>query len=411
MSEERQRSMETVWKNPWVRAALGLLAFVAVIMVALALSQVLIPLAGAFLVAYIFNPFCNWFERRGVRRTMAVGLLALGALAIVAIIPLYAIPKLVSEAERFVTQARETAAEMEDEDRAPFFQRAESWVMNRLPLDDIVNTWGLREATEMDEDAAAEEVIAAFANTYIRDNALVFLRNNIRSLADWGQWAGAGAVNIFQRIGQGALAVVLFFLNLALFGFVAGYLLKDYDRVVSHARELLPPKYRPKVVQIAGDIDKQLQAFFRGQLMVMAILAVIYSVGFMICGVPFAIAIAIIGGMLNIVPYLGPLMTYIPVALLTWVAHGLDWRIGGALLTIFLAQALESNVLTPQIVGSQVGLHPVWVILAVIVFSSAFGFVGLLLAVPIAATLKVLVLEAHAWYKQSSYYQSEEGAA
>jgi len=192
---------------------------------------------------------------------------------------------------------------------------------------------------------------------------------------------------------------------------VAGYLLKDYDRVIEHGRGLVPPRWRPKVVKIAGDIDSQLQAFFRGQLMVMGILAVIYSVGFLICGVPFAIAIAIVGGLLNIVPYLGPLLTYIPVALLTWMAHGLDWRIGGALLTIFLAQALESNVLTPNIVGSQVGLHPVWVILAIIVFSGAFGFVGLLLAVPIAATLKVLVVEGVDWYKNSSYYKGQEEVA
>jgi len=410
MTEKREEAMASIWRNPWVRAAAGLLAFVAVIMVALALSQVLVPLAMAFVVAYIFNPVCNGMERRlRIPRTVAIGLLAMAALAIMIIIPLYFIPKMVSEADRFVQQARETAEEA-GEARAPLAERAQDWLMDRLPLDEIVTTWGLREITGLDE-APPEEVVAAFANTYVRENALSFLRNNVRSLADWGQWAGASAVNIFSRIGQGALAVVLFILNVALFGFVAGYLLKDYDRVIQHGHDLVPPKWRPKVVQIARDIDRQLQAFFRGQLMVMAILAVIYSVGFLVCGVPFAIAIAIVGGMLNIVPYLGPLLTYIPVALLTWVAHGLDWRIGGALLTIFVAQALESNVLTPQIVGREIGLHPVWVILAVIVFSSAFGFVGLLLAVPIAATLKVLVLEGIALYRKSGYFKDQEGVA
>ena len=409
MSETKP--VENIWKNPWVRAALGLVAFVLVIMVALALSQVLIPLATAFLVAYIFNPVCNWMERRGIRRTFAIGLLAMAAIGILVSIPLIFIPTLLSEADRLVQQARETAAEAEAEETPPFVERAEDWLVARLPLEEIVSTWGLREVTEMDEDTPPEQVLAAYVSTYIRDNALTFLRNNLRSLTDWGQWAGISAVGIVSSIGRGALSILLFFLNVALFGFVAGYLLKDYDRVLAHARDLVPPKRRAKVVQIASDIDSQLQAFFRGQLMVMTILAVIYTVGFLVCGVPFAIAIAIIGGMLNIVPYLGPLLTYIPVIMLTWMAHGFDWRVGGAILTIFLAQALESNVLTPNIVGSQVGLHPVWVILAVIVFSGAFGFVGLLLAVPIAATLKVLVVEAHAWYKASDYYQSPETPA
>lgn len=401
---------ESIWKNPWIRAGAGLAGLTAVALLALALSQVLVPLAMAFIVAYILNPVCNWLERRGLRRTMAIGLIAFAGLLLIAIIPLYFIPTLISETDRLVQQARETAAEQGAEDRAPFLQRVEAWALDRLPLDEMVTAWSLREITEMDDDAPAEQVIGRFVNQYLRENALSIIRSNIRALVDWGQWAGSSAVNIFSRLGQGIIAVVLFLLNVALFGFVAGYLLKDYDRVVEHAHDMVPVPWQPAISRIALGIDHQLQAFFRGQVMVMGILAVIYSIGFLICGVPFAITIAIIGGLLNIVPYLGPLLTYIPVALLTWMAYGFDWRIAGAMLTIFLAQALESNVLTPNIVGSQVGLHPVWVILAVIVFSTFFGFVGLLLAVPIAATLKVLVLEGVAWYKDSRYYRGAASA-
>jgi predicted PurR-regulated permease PerM len=143
-------------------------------------------------------------------------------------------------------------------------------------------------------------------------------------------------------------------------------------------------------------IDIQLRAFLRGQAMVCAFLGMFYAVGLMVCGVPFAIPLALTVG---------------PAVVLTLLAHGVDWHLIGVVVTFVVAQVLEGNFLTPKIVGSQVGLGPVWVILAIMVFSSALGFVGLLLAVPIAAVLKVLVGEGVELYRSSSFFSGEESSS
>ena len=132
--------------------------------------------------------------------------------------------------------------------------------------------------------------------------------------------------------------------------------------------------------------------------------------GYTICDVPFALLIALFGTIASLVPYLGVAMTVIPALVMVFLRHGLDWHIVGVLITFALAQGLEGNVLTPKIVGDKVGLHPVWVILAILVFGSALGFLGVLIAVPLAASLKVLVLEGVQYYKKSPLFEGASPA-
>ncbi|MCC6144877.1 MAG: AI-2E family transporter, partial [Candidatus Hydrogenedentes bacterium] len=150
--------------------------------------------------------------------------------------------------------------------------------------------------------------------------------------------------------------------------------------------------------------------FLRGQGIVCLGLGVMYLVGFLISGVPFAVPLAIFGGVASFVPYLGFILTVGPALFLTLLEYGFDWHLLGVVGTFVVAQAIEGNLLTPKVMGAQVGLGPVWVILAIMVFSGALGFLGLLLAVPTAAVLKVLVVEAVRCYKESSLYQREASA-
>src|SRR5690606_13684673 len=149
---------------------------------------------------------------------------------------------------------------------------------------------------------------------------------------------------------------------------------------VTSARDLVPPRYRPKTVEIVEKIDHQLRSFIRGQVTVCLSLGLMYAIGLTICDVPFALLIALFGTVASLVPYLGVAVTLIPALLMAYLGHGFDWHFVGVLITFAVAQGLEGNVLTPNIVGDKVGLHPVWVILAILVFGSALGFLGILIA-------------------------------
>ena len=142
--------------------------------------------------------------------------------------------------------------------------------------------------------------------------------------------------------------------------------------------------------------------------MVCLCLGVMYAVGLFASGVPFAILLAAFGALASFVPYLGIVLTILPATTLCVIEHGLSGHVIGVLATFVIAQMLEGTLITPKIVGEKVGLNPVWVILAILVFGNALGFLGLLLAVPIAASLKVLVVEAVSYYRDSPVFVSGE---
>ena len=392
--KEDQGALRTVARNPWVRVGALVAALALVALVACMLSAVLLPLFFAFIVAYMFDPVADAMERKRIPRTAAVVLIVVALLVAVLALPVLVLPGVVHEAEQLVAAA--ASADFKD-----------AW------LDSMLNTeWmrGLvRELGWVEEDAEdfnARAVLTGRIGNLIKQRASQFMQTHAGDVASVGQRAGATAATLFASLGTGLLNIVVFLGNLVLFAFVAVYLLRDYDRIVAAADDLIPPRHRPKVRDIMHRIDLQLRAFLRGQAMVCAFLAFAYGLGMWLSGTPFAVPLALLGGLVSFIPYLGPIVTIGPAVLLTVLEHGIAWNLAGVIATFALAQALEGNFITPKIVGTQVGLGPVWVILAIMVFSSAFGFFGLLLAVPIAAVLKVLVGEALDRYRQSRLYQT-----
>jgi len=239
---------------------------------------------------------------------------------------------------------------------------------------------------------------------YVRDNAVEILRTLGPHVAAAGQKSTIGIAQFLSMVGRSTAGFVILLANFALFAFVAGYLLKDFDGLIAAAKDLVPLRYRTKTFDLVGKIDVQLRSFLRGQMLVCFCLGVMYAIGLLIAGTPFAVLIAVFGAVASFVPYLGIILTIGPALLLTLLQHRLDWRLAAVVATFVVAQTIEGTVLTPKIVGDKVGLNPVWVILAILVFGGALGFLGLLLAVPIAATLKVLVVEAIDYYKRSPAY-------
>ncbi len=195
------------------------------------------------------------------------------------------------------------------------------------------------------------------------------------------------------------LAINVFIIPVAMF-----YLLRDFDEIMAKIADLFPPRWREQAVDVFRDIDRVLSRFVRGQLMVATCMAVLYSIGLYLCGTPMSLVLGLLAGYANLVPYLGLVFGLLPALLLTF----LQFQEVGPLLAVtavfLVVQALEGMIITPRVVGDQIGLHPVIIMLAVLVGAELFGLMGLFLAVPIAAILKVLMARGLLWYKKSDAY-------
>jgi len=390
--------LKIIWDNPWLRAAAIVLAVLAALEAMYLLSFVLVPLFFAFIVAYIFDPVIDQIEKYRVARMTAIIGIVLITLTAAIVAPFLLLPRMASEAEALVRDQMDEARQTDIVDKT----------LERLPVRTALESLG--QDVQPPEEFRARVEIAEYVKDFVQRDAGALLKEYGRDIASIGQAAGASAAGFFRNVANTVMAFVLFIGNFALYGFVAVYLLNDYDHIVRVARDLIPTKARPKAVQIFRDIDTNLKAFMRGQFVVVAFLGVIYMIGLSLSGTPFALTLSLFGAIANFIPYLGLILTIGPAVLLTLLAHGVDWHVLAVLATFAIAQGLEGNVVTPKIIGSQVGLSPVWVILAIMVFSSTLGFTGLLLAVPLAAVLKVLVVELIQWYKSTPLFDDAPAA-
>lgn len=187
---------------------------------------------------------------------------------------------------------------------------------------------------------------------------------------------------------------------------VAFYLLRDWDRIVERVDALLPRRHAAVIEEQCRAIDKTLAGFLRGQLNVCLALAFIYAVGLSIVGLKYSLLIALMGGILIIVPYLGAGLTGIVSLAVGYVQFG-EWdKMLQVACVLVIAQIAEGYVLTPKLVGENVGLHPLWILFGMLSGGAIFGFVGVLLAVPVTAVIGVLVRFAVARYLESDLYHS-----
>ena len=188
----------------------------------------------------------------------------------------------------------------------------------------------------------------------------------------------------------------------------AAYLLIDFDRITAGVRDLIPPRYRDDVVEIARDVDGILGEFIRGQLIVMLILAVLYAVTYSLLGVRLAILIGVTAGLLSFIPYVGGGMALI-LGVVMALIYGDGWgQLVGVIIAYTIIQVLEGFVITPKVVGDKVGLSAVWVLFALMVGGEVFGFMGILLALPAAAVIKIFVVRGLSWYRASALFLGDD---
>ena len=327
-----------------------------------ALSPILAPFMLAAVLAYICNPLVERMTRAGVPRLAAViaMLLLLGGLFSGLLLIL--LPLLVEEA-RVIAERLPDAATLAGERLLPWLRehygiklRFDAETLRRLAIDN----W---------------------------DSVRAIAQRLLESL----------------RIGGTALFGVL--ANLLLAPVVMFYLLMDWPRLLARIDAAIPRPWHAKAALMAKDVDAVLAEFLRGQILVMLILAVYYSAALALAGLPSALPVGVLTGLLIFVPYLG-FATGFALALLVAVLQFAGWEPIVAVAVVYgIGQLLESFVLTPFLVGERIGLHPLAVIFALMAFGQLFGFVGVLIALPASAALLVGLRELRALYLRSHLYQ------
>jgi predicted PurR-regulated permease PerM len=221
--------------------------------------------------------------------------------------------------------------------------------------------------------------------------------------------AGDIATFVLDRIGKSTPALIGFVANLLLIPVVSFYLLRDWDLLVLRIDQLIPHRLRPPAEALARETDAVLSALIRGQLLVMAALAAIYSIGLTITGLKVALLIGICAGMVSFIPYLGFVSGLLAASIAMLVQTQEFGQLIWVALVFGVGQVLESAVLTPMLVGDRIGLHPVAVIFAILAGGQLFGFVGVLVALPVAAVIAVLLRHARRHWLLSPLYLGSAG--
>lgn len=308
------------------------------------LGGVLTPFILGTAIAYFLDPVADRLQRLGMSRAWAVAVISLASLALVLLLILLLLPALIEQLTQLVNAVPVTVLS------------ATAWLTEEYPQ--LMESGGFlsNALTDLSERFRAE--------------GLRLLGGTLRSVV-------SVITTLFLFIATPTVAI---------------YLLYDWDRLITAVNRRLPTAHAPLIRRLARDIDSVLNGFVRGQIIVGTLLATFYSGMLMALGLKYALIIGITSGMLNFIPWLGSFSGFVISTGVALVQFWGDWwRIAAVAFLFVFGQVVEGNIITPRIVGDSVKLHPVALILSLAVFGALFGFTGLLLAVPIAASIGVVV--------------------
>lgn len=326
------------------------------------LQPILSPFLIAALLAYLTDPMADKLEAKGLGRTPAVVVVFLLMTSVMLLLVVWLLPKLGHQLQ----------------------------VMIKL----VPEVFTL-----------AQTVWIPWVETNIGVSLTGFDLESLKLLMT-GHWQQTGGLvkDLFSSVSQSGMALAAWVANIVLIPVVMFYLLRDWDLMMERIGHLLPRNVEQKVKLWALECDEVLGAFIKGQLLVMLALGIIYSLGLWSVGLDLALLVGMLAGLASIVPYMGfivgivaavvaAMLQFNDLTMLAWV---------GAVFAV--GQALEGMVLTPLLVGDRIGLHPVAVIFAIMAGGQLFGFVGILIALPVAAVIMVLLRHLHQGYKSSKLY-------
>lgn len=352
MTPARPDRMQTAL---WAALGLGLLALFY------ALTPILAPFAIAAVFAYICDPVVRWLAVHRVPRALAVLAVIITLGALLTLLVLMLVPTIYREAVLMIARLPELLD--------MFNQRLLPWFNQRLGADLTLDTASLKTWLSEYRDTAQGMLPA-----------------------------------LLEHAREGGLALIAFVANLALIPIVMFYLLQAWPRLLAALQMVIPRPMLPRTMRMLGDIDTVLSEFLRGQLAVMVLLALFYSVGLWLAGLKFALPVGVITGLLAFIPYVG-FSGGLVLAILAALLQAEGWALLIGVGVVFgLGQLLESYVLTPYLVGERIGLHPLAVIFSLMAFGQLFGFVGMLVALPASAAMLVGLRELRAaWFASTLY--------
>ena len=334
-------------------------------------SSILMPFIVALVVGYLLDPLVNRLVQLRLGRAGATTVILLGSLFVIALVIALFSPMLARQVTDFAKALPDLVKRAQALAAGAGEQVTHGWI------GDTLDRFGLGGSLAELRNSAGDNVnkivtyIGSFANSLLS--------------------RGAALLDLLSLV--------------IITPVVAFYVLLDWPRMVETIDGLIPPHDRDTIRGIARDIDRALAGFLRGQLLVCLFLAAWYGIGLSLISLNFGLLIGLIGGVLSFVPYIGSLVVLVLSLLIATVQGWPSWHLPAEALGIVLVgQFLEGNVLSPKLVGDKVGLHPVWIIFALLGFGNVFGFTGLLVAVPVASASGVLLRFATRRYRESPIY-------
>ena len=317
------------------------------------LRGVLLPFVAGIAIAYLLDPLCDRLERAGCSRTLATSIVTICFVIVAATLLVLIVPLIEGQIIDLIVQ------------------------MPRLIS--AVQRWATPLLAGLEERFGAGQV----------EEIRQALGGQLGGILKW-------IVGAFQQLLTSGLALVNILSLLFITPIVSFYLLRDWDHLVAKIDGWLPRRYAPVIRQQARLIDETLAGFARGQATVCLILGTFYAVALSVAGLDFGLAVGLMTGVLSFIPFVGTITGFVTsmglaIAQFTGGPDGTDWLSIGLVAGIFVVgQVVEGNFLTPKLVGDRIGLHPVWVIFALLAGGALFGFVGVLLGLPAAAVVGVL---------------------
>lgn len=351
----------------WRRWAWGIAVAAILGIAAWRLENLSTLLILSFLLAYVLNPLVTRLAAvRFINRTAATILAMLGLVVCLFAVLVVVVPEVVDEFQQLLTllpgylrRVREAAV---------------PWVQSQFG---VVMPMSVAEAV----DQFGKEL----------NNLAPRIFNTATQLA--GTVFG-GTFSIAAKV-----AAVL------MFPFFVFFLLKDFPKISAAVKELIPRRNKQNVLVLAKRIDESLSAFLHGQFIVMLVLGTLYSIGYSIVGIPVALGVGLLTGLLCFIPYVGAATGFVIALLLSLLQYQGPGTVFGVMAVFGIVQLLDAVLITPKIIGGQLGLSPLWIVVALMAGGELFGFMGVLLAVPITAVMKVLVAHTVERYKDSVAYR------
>ena len=346
------------------QAKYWLIALVALIAMVWLLSSILLPFVAGMVVAYFLDPPTDKLEACGLSRSLSAGIVVVSFFILIVLAVLLLVPVLQSQILGF-------------SDRLPGYLA--SLRETTLPL---ITDLGARIGVDVNASAG---------------NAMKEIASDI---------VGSG-FNLLRQAWSSGLAVFNILSLLVITPVVVFYLLRDFDHLIAALNKWLPRQHAETVRGLLSDIDRVMAGFIRGQGTVCLILASFYALSLTFTGLEFGLIIGIFSGLVSFVPFVGAslgLVLSMLTALTQFLPDGDYLRIGIIAAVFVVGQVMEGYFLTPRLLGDRIGLHPVWVMFALLAGGASFGFVGVLIAVPAAAAIGVMVRFSLKMYLGSRLY-------